>query len=73
LLAIGLGCDVKHAHRIAYADGLDLANTAATPVGPACAICPRLQCPYRATAPAGRMLAVEENRKTISPYPFVPA
>jgi hypothetical protein len=73
LLAIGLGCDVKHAHRIAYADGLDLVNTEATPVGPACAICPRLQCAYRATAPAGRMLAVEENRKTISPYPFVPS
>ena len=73
LLAIGLGCDVKHAHRIAYADGLDLVNTEATPVGPACAICPRLQCPYRATAPAGRMLAVQENRKTISPYPFVPS
>jgi predicted transcriptional regulator/DNA-binding XRE family transcriptional regulator len=72
LLAIGLGCDVKHAQRIAYADGLDLLNTPATPVGPACAICPRLQCAYRATAPAGRMLAVEENRKTISPYPFVP-
>jgi predicted transcriptional regulator len=72
LLAIGLGCDVKHAHRIAYADGLELAKTAATPVGPACAICPRLQCAYRATPPAGRMLAVEENRKSISPYPFVP-
>ena len=72
LLAIGLGCDAKHAHRIAYADGLDLIGTPATPVGPACAICPRLQCAYRATAPAGRMLAVEENRKTISPYPFVP-
>jgi predicted transcriptional regulator/DNA-binding XRE family transcriptional regulator len=73
LLAIGLGCDMKHAHRIAYADGLDLLNTPATPVGPACSICPRLQCRYRATAPAGRMLAVEENRKTISPYPFVPS
>ena len=73
LLAIGLGCDVKHAQRIAYSDGLDLLTTPATPVGPACAICPRLQCPYRATAPAGRMLAVEENRKTISPYPFVPS
>jgi XRE family transcriptional regulator, fatty acid utilization regulator len=72
LLAIGLGCDAKHAHRIAYADGLDLAGTAATPVGPACSICPRLQCAYRATPPAGRMLAVEENRKSISPYPFVP-
>ena len=71
LLAIGLGCDVRYAPRIAYADGLDLMNTPATPVGPACAICPRVGCAYRATAPAGRMLAVEENRKTISPYPFV--
>ncbi len=71
LLAIGLGCDVRYAPRIAYADGLDLVNTPATPVGPACAICPRVGCAYRATAPAGRMLAVEENRKTISPYPFV--
>jgi predicted transcriptional regulator/DNA-binding XRE family transcriptional regulator len=72
LLAVGLGCDVKHANRIAYADGLDLVSTPATPVGPACAICPRLQCAYRANPPAGRMLAVEENRKSISPYPFVP-
>jgi predicted transcriptional regulator/DNA-binding XRE family transcriptional regulator len=71
LLAIGLGCDVRYAPRIAYADGLDLTNTPATPVGPACAICPRIGCAYRATAPAGRMLAVEENRKTISPFPFV--
>jgi predicted transcriptional regulator/plasmid maintenance system antidote protein VapI len=71
LLAIGLGCDIRFAPRIAYADGLDLTNTPATPVGPACAICPRIGCAYRATAPAGRMLAVEENRKTISPYPFV--
>ena len=28
-------------------------------------------CPQRATPPAGRMLAVNENRKTISPYPFI--
>ena len=72
LLAIGLGCDVRYAPRIAYADGLDLVNTPATPVGPACAICPRMECPYRATPPAGRMLAVHENRKTISPFPFLP-
>ncbi|MEO7240473.1 MAG: short-chain fatty acyl-CoA regulator family protein, partial [Sphingomicrobium sp.] len=73
LLAIGLGCDIRHAGRIVYADGLDLINTPATPVGPACAICPRMQCAYRATPPAGRMLAVHENRKTISPYPFIGA
>ncbi len=72
LLAVGLGCDVRYASRIAYADGLDLVTTPATPVGPACAVCPRMQCAYRATPPAGRRLAVHENRKTISPYPFLP-
>ena len=71
LLAIGLGCDISHAHRLSCADGINLTNPPVTPVGPACAICPRVDCPHRATAPAGRLLAVEENRKTISPYPFV--
>lgn len=73
LLAIGLGCDVVHAHKLSCAEGYDLARAPATPVGPACAICPRLDCGYRATAPAGRMLAVDRFKKTISPYPFVPA
>ena len=71
LLAIGLGCDIKYADQLSCADGIDLGNPPVTPVGPACAICPRVDCPHRATAPAGRLLAVEENRKTISPYPFV--
>jgi predicted transcriptional regulator/transcriptional regulator with XRE-family HTH domain len=69
-LAIGLGCDVRHAPRIAYADGLDLAAPYVTPIGPACAICPRIRCPQRAEAPAGMTLSVNETRKTISPYPF---
>lgn len=73
LLAIGLGCDIRHAHKLSCAEVYDLANAPVTPVGPACAICPRLDCGYRATAPAGRMLAVDRLRKTISPYPFVPA
>jgi predicted transcriptional regulator/DNA-binding XRE family transcriptional regulator len=72
LLAIGLGCDIRHAHKLSCAEVYDLANAPVTPVGPACAICPRLDCGYRATAPAGRMLAVDRFRKTISPYPFVP-
>jgi predicted transcriptional regulator/DNA-binding XRE family transcriptional regulator len=72
LLAIGLGCDIRHAHKLSCAEVYDLANAPVTPVGPACAICPRLDCGYRATAPAGRMLAVDRLKKTISPYPFVP-
>src|SRR3954469_21377906 len=70
-LAIGLGCDVKYAPRIAYAEGLDLANPYVTPIGPACAICPRVRCPQRAAAPAGRTPSVVETRKTISPFPFL--
>jgi predicted transcriptional regulator/transcriptional regulator with XRE-family HTH domain len=69
-LAIGLGCDVKYASRIVYSDGLDLAHPYVTPIGPACAICPRVRCPQRAAAPAGRTLTVNEMQKTISPYPF---
>jgi predicted transcriptional regulator/DNA-binding XRE family transcriptional regulator len=70
-LAIGLGCDVRHAARIAYAEGLDLAAPQIMPIGPACAICPRIRCPQRAAAPAGMTLTVNETRKTISPFPFL--
>lgn len=71
LLAIGLGCDIAHAHKLHCAEGYDLSKAPVTPVGPACAICPRIDCAQRATAPAGRMLAVDRSKKTISPYPFV--
>jgi predicted transcriptional regulator/transcriptional regulator with XRE-family HTH domain len=70
-LAIGLGCDVKFASKIVYSDGLDLADPYVTPIGPACTICPRVRCPQRAAAPAGRTLMVNEMQKTISPYPFL--
>ncbi len=70
-LAIGLGCDVKYAAKLAYSQGLDLSEPYVTPIGPACAICPRMRCPQRAAAPAGRTLMVNEMQKTISPYPFL--
>jgi hypothetical protein len=70
-LAIGLGCDVKYAPKIVYSGGQDLVRPLVTPIGPACTICPRQRCPQRAAAPAGRMLALNEMQKTISPYPFV--
>ena len=70
-LAIGLGCDVRYAPKILYADGQDPAKPYVTPIGPACTVCPRLRCPQRAAAPAGRTLALVETQKTISPYPFV--
>jgi predicted transcriptional regulator/DNA-binding XRE family transcriptional regulator len=70
-LAVGLGCELKHAHKMTWSDGFDLSSPPVTLVGPACALCPRVDCAHRATPPAGRTLAIDRSLKTISPYPFV--
>ncbi|MFG2985876.1 short-chain fatty acyl-CoA regulator family protein [Streptomyces sp. NPDC048258] len=68
--AIGLGCEIRHASRLVYSDGLDLDNAAAaTPIGMGCRLCERLDCPQRAVPPLGRALAVDENTSTFIPYP----
>ncbi|MER5779795.1 short-chain fatty acyl-CoA regulator family protein [Streptomyces sp. NPDC002039] len=72
--AIGLGCEIRHASRLVYADGLDLDNAAAaTPIGMGCRLCERLDCPQRAVPPLGRPLAVDENSSTFVPYPVTGA
>ncbi|MFC0842367.1 short-chain fatty acyl-CoA regulator family protein [Streptomyces noboritoensis] len=71
--AIGLGCEIRHASRLVYSDGLDLDNaSAATPIGMGCRLCERLDCPQRAVPPLGRTLAVDENSSTFVPYPVSP-
>ncbi|MGW3439220.1 short-chain fatty acyl-CoA regulator family protein [Streptomyces bacillaris] len=68
--AIGLGCEIRHAGRLVYSDGLDLDNaSAATPIGMGCRICERLDCPQRAVPPLGQPLAIDENTSTFVPYP----
>ncbi|MET8516298.1 short-chain fatty acyl-CoA regulator family protein [Streptomyces sp. NPDC005077] len=68
--AIGLGCEIRHASRLVYSDGLDLDNaSAATPIGMGCRICERLDCPQRAVPPLGRPLTIDENSSTFVPYP----
>ncbi|WP_435281422.1 short-chain fatty acyl-CoA regulator family protein [Streptomyces koelreuteriae] len=68
--AIGLGCEIRHAHRVVYSDGLDLANaSAATPIGMGCRVCERLECPQRAVPPLGRALRIDQNSSTFVPYP----
>jgi len=69
--AIGLGCDLRHAHRTVYAQGLDLKNPeAATPIGMGCKVCERKNCPQRAFPPIGRKLMVNEHESLFEPYPF---
>ena len=69
-LAIGLGCELKHAHRLVYARGLDLQKPEVTPIGPACRLCERHPCAERAAPPVGRALVVDDWSKSVSPYPF---
>ncbi len=67
--AIALGCDVQHAGRLIYSDGLDLKSlSAATPIGAGCKICERAACPQRAFPPIGRVLHVDETRTAFAPY-----
>lgn len=48
--AVGLGCDLRHAHRLIYSRGLDLSDpAAATPIGVGCKVCERGACPQRAS------------------------
>lgn len=69
--AIGLGCELRHAHRLVYSTGLDLNDpAAATPIGLGCKVCERPACPQRAFPPAGRSLLVNESSSTVAPYPF---
>ena len=69
-LAIGIGCELKHAHRLIYARGIDLAAPEVTPIGPACRLCHRHPCAERAAAPIDRPLTVDDWSKSVSPYPF---
>jgi hypothetical protein len=67
--AIGLGCDLHHAARVVYSDGLDLTNPAVrTPIGPGCKLCDRPNCPQRAFPALGEPLQVDPNHSGYLPY-----
>ena len=72
-LAITLACDVTHAPHLVYAEGIDLAeNGAATPIGPTCRLCERLDCTHRAFPPLGQRLTIDENIRATSPFGLLP-
>jgi predicted transcriptional regulator/transcriptional regulator with XRE-family HTH domain len=67
--AVGLGCDLQHAPRLVYADGLDLTNPAAlVPIGPGCKVCERQTCPQRAFPAIGKPLEIDTYRSRFIPY-----
>jgi predicted transcriptional regulator/DNA-binding XRE family transcriptional regulator len=69
--AIGLGCEIRHAHKLVYSTGLNLEDTEAVePIGVSCRVCERRNCPQRAFPPLSRRLSINENARSAYPYPF---
>jgi predicted transcriptional regulator/transcriptional regulator with XRE-family HTH domain len=68
---VALGCDLRHASRLIYADGLELGASAAfAPIGPGCKVCDRPSCRQRAFPPLGRPLVVDDAVSGGMPYSF---
>ncbi|MBF9049176.1 DUF2083 domain-containing protein [Roseobacter sp. HKCCD9010] len=67
--AISLGCEVKHAGALVYADGLDLTSASSfQPIGISCRICERVGCHQRSVPPLERKLSVDPNHRDTLPY-----
>ena len=67
--AIGLGCEVKHAPALVYADHMDIgAPEAYAPIGISCRICERRNCHQRSVPPLERQLRVDPDRRGVLPY-----
>jgi len=69
---VGLGCELKYAHRLVYARGLDLSAPDPTPIGINCRLCERAACPQRAAPPLMHALIVDEMKRGVSPFEFDP-
>jgi predicted transcriptional regulator len=67
--ALALGCELAHARKLVYADGMDLASReAVVPVGLTCRLCERTDCEQRAFPPLHHPLKVNENVRGVAFY-----
>ena len=67
--AIALGCEVRHAGALVYADGLGLDRDGAfEPIGISCRICERVACHQRSVPPLERKLRIAPDRRGVLPY-----
>lgn len=68
-LSIGLGCSVRDARGLVYADGVDLLGDGqAVPVGVGCRLCPRTGCGQRAHPPADHRFQFQDGTRPESLY-----
>ncbi len=62
LMAVGIGCPVRDARGLVYADGYDLDNLdAAVPIGTTCRLCERVDCEQRAFPSLQHGMTIDEN------------
>ncbi|HVS30520.1 MAG TPA: short-chain fatty acyl-CoA regulator family protein [Thermoanaerobaculia bacterium] len=69
LMAVGIGCPVKDARHLVYADGYVLDNLdAAVPIGTSCRLCERVDCEQRAFPALQQGMSIDENVRGRSFY-----
>lgn len=67
--AMALGCEVRHAGALVYADGLDLDRDGAfEPIGISCRICERVECHQRSVPPLEKTISIHPGRRDVLPY-----
>lgn len=67
--AIALGCEVRHADALVYADNLDMSHASAyEPIGISCRICERKHCHQRSVPPLERRLTINNDQRGVLPY-----
>jgi predicted transcriptional regulator len=67
--AIALGCEIRHADALVYADNLDVGNAHSyEPIGISCRICERKDCHQRSVPPLERQLSVNTDERGVLPY-----
>lgn len=67
--AIALGCEVRHAQALVYADNLEMSHaTAYEPIGISCRICERKTCHQRSVPPLERRLSINNDQRGVLPY-----
>ena len=68
-LALSLGCELKHAHRLAYAAPFNTEDGELfAPIGINCHLCPRKNCSQRAHQPLMMELTIDTNRRGNTRY-----
>ncbi|MDJ0821891.1 MAG: short-chain fatty acyl-CoA regulator family protein [Paracoccaceae bacterium] len=67
--AIALGCEVRHAGALVYADGLDFSRDGAfEPIWISCRICERMHCHQRSVPPLEKTLTITPDQREVLPY-----